>query len=58
MGIAFNLNRVPIDIFIEVVPGVGFVPGVDNRRGDPNFGQRVLAPGFYFESAAGCRYYF
>lgn len=58
VGIAFNLNRVPIDIFIEVVPGIGFVPGYDSRKGDAHFGETVIGPGFYLESAAGCRYYF
>lgn len=53
VGVAFQLNRVPIDIFIELVPGIGFVPGHDFVTGDATIGA-----GFYMEGAAGCRYYF
>lgn len=42
IGIAFNLNKVPLDVFLEVVPGVGFFPGV----------------GAYLDGAVGVRYYF
>ena len=42
IGIAFNLNAVPVDVFIEAVPGIGFVPGV----------------GGFLDGAVGARYYF
>lgn len=42
IGIAFQLNRAPVDIFIEAAPGVGLFP----------------YPGFYVEGAVGARYWF
>lgn len=42
LGIAFNLNRAPVDIFVELVPGIGFFPGA----------------GFAVDAAVGARYYF
>ncbi|MDY0004034.1 MAG: DUF3996 domain-containing protein [Polyangia bacterium] len=42
VGIAFNLNRIPLDFFLEVVPGVGLFPGI----------------GFFVDGAIGVRYYF
>ena len=42
IGIAFNLNKVPLDIFIEVVPGLGLIPNI----------------GFFIDGAVGVRYYF
>jgi len=42
VGIAFNLNKLPLDIFVEVVPGVGLFPGI----------------GAFVDGAVGVRYYF
>jgi hypothetical protein len=42
VGIAFNLNAIPLDVFLEVVPGLGFFPGF----------------GFFLDGAVGVRYYF
>lgn len=42
VGIAFHLNKVPVDVFLEIVPGVGLFPGV----------------GFHLDGAIGARYYF
>ena len=41
-GIAFHLNKVPVDVFLEIAPGLGVVPGV----------------GVFIEGAVGARYYF
>lgn len=42
IGLAFHIRRVPIDPFFEVVPGIGFVPGV----------------GAFVQGGIGIRYYF
>lgn len=42
IGIAFNLNKAPVDIFMEIVPGIGFFPGA----------------GLAIDAAVGARYYF
>jgi hypothetical protein len=42
IGIDFQLNKVPLDIFVEVVPGLGVFPGV----------------GVFVDGAVGVRYYF
>ena len=42
IGVAFNLNSVPLDIFGEIVPGIGLFPGV----------------GAFLDGAIGVRYYF
>lgn len=42
VGIAFHLNDVPLDPFLELVPGLGIFPGI----------------GFTFDAAIGVRYYF
>lgn len=42
VGVAFHLKKVPLDPFVEAVPGVGLLPG----------------PGFSIDTAAGVRYYF
>ena len=41
-GIAFQLNASPFDIFLEIVPGLGLVPGI----------------GAFLDGAIGFRYYF
>ena len=42
IGIAFNLNKLPLDVFLEIVPGVGLFPGI----------------GAFVDGAVGVRYYF
>ncbi|MBN1771719.1 MAG: DUF3996 domain-containing protein [Deltaproteobacteria bacterium] len=42
IGIAFELNAIPIDIFLEIVPGLGVFPGI----------------GAFIDGAIGARYYF
>jgi hypothetical protein len=42
VGIAFNLNRVPLEIFGELAPGVAFLPWLD----------------FIADGSVGVRYYF
>lgn len=42
IGIAFNINKVPLEVFLEVVPGIHFMPWF----------------GFFFDGAIGLRYYF
>ena len=42
VGISFNLNRLPLDFFLEIVPGVGLYPGI----------------GVFLDGAIGLRYYF
>jgi len=42
VGIAFNLNKLPLDVFLEVVPGLGVFPGL----------------GAFLDGAVGVRYYF
>ena len=42
IGIAFHLNKIPLDIFFEVVPGIGLFPGF----------------GMFLDGAIGVRYYF
>lgn len=42
VGVAFHLKKVPLDPFVEAVPGIGLLPG----------------PGFSIDTAAGVRYYF
>lgn len=41
-GIAFHLNKVPLDIYLEIVPGLGVFPGV----------------GAFLDGAVGVRYFF
>lgn len=42
IGIAFELNAIPLDIFLEIVPGLGVFPGV----------------GAFIDGAIGARWYF
>jgi hypothetical protein len=42
IGIAFELNALPLDIFLEIVPGLGVFPGI----------------GAFLDGAIGVRYYF
>lgn len=42
VGIAFNFNKVPVEAFAELVPGIGF----------------NLYPFFFIDAAIGARYYF
>ena len=42
LGIAFHLNKVPLDIFFELAPGVAFLPWI----------------GFTFDGGIGVRYFF
>lgn len=42
VGVAFHLNKVPLDPFFEIAPAVGFLP----------------VPGFTIDAAIGVRYYF
>ena len=42
IGIAFHFNKVPVDLFLEIVPGLGVIPGV----------------GFHLDGAIGARYFF
>ena len=42
LGIAYHFANAPLDIFLEVVPGIGLLPDTD----------------FDFDSAIGIRYYF
>lgn len=42
IGVAFHFNKVPLDVFLEIVPGVGFFPWF----------------GMFVDGAVGVRYYF
>lgn len=42
IGISFNLNKVPLEIFFELAPGFAFLPWLD----------------FFLDGAIGVRYYF
>ncbi len=42
VGVAFHFNKVPVDFFLEIVPGLGVVPGV----------------GVHLDGAIGARYFF
>jgi hypothetical protein len=42
IGIAFHINKVPLDVFFEIVPGIAFFPFLD----------------FFADGAIGVRYYF
>jgi len=42
VGIAFNINKVPLEVFLELAPGIAFLPWI----------------GFFFDGAIGLRYYF
>ena len=42
VGISFNLNKLPLDVFLEIVPGLGLFPGI----------------GAFVDGAIGVRYYF
>jgi hypothetical protein len=42
VGIAFNINKVPLEVFLEIVPGFAFLPWLD----------------FFVDGAIGLRYYF
>ncbi len=42
IGISFNLNKLPLDVFLEIVPGLGLFPGI----------------GAFVDGAIGVRYYF
>lgn len=42
IGVAFHFNKVPLDVFLEIVPGVGFFPWF----------------GMFLDGAVGVRYYF
>ena len=42
IGVSFNLNKLPLDVFLEIVPGVGLFPGI----------------GAFVDGAVGVRYYF
>jgi hypothetical protein len=41
-GVSFQFNEVPLDLFIEVVPSIGLLPGI----------------GFFFDWGLGLRYWF
>lgn len=42
MGIAFHLNKIPLDVFLELAPGFAFLPWLD----------------FHLDGGIGARYYF
>jgi len=42
VGISFNINKVPLEVFLEIVPGMAFLPWI----------------GFFVDGAIGVRYYF
>ena len=42
VGISFNINKVPLEVFLEIAPGVAFLPWFD----------------FFIDGAIGIRYYF
>jgi hypothetical protein len=42
IGIAFNINKVPLEVFLELAPGFQFLPWLD----------------FFLDGAVGVRYYF
>jgi len=42
IGLAFNLHKAPVDIFVEAVPGLGILPGI----------------GMFVDGSVGVRYYF
>lgn len=42
VGIGFNLNKVPLEVFFELAPGIAFLPWVD----------------FFMDAVVGVRYYF
>lgn len=42
IGLAFNLNRVPLEIFLEIAPGFAFLPWLDG----------------FVDGGVGVRYYF
>jgi Protein of unknown function (DUF3996)/Outer membrane protein beta-barrel domain len=48
VGLAFDFNRVPLDIFFQVVPSFNFYSGFDNRS----------SSGFWIDGSIGIRYWF
>jgi hypothetical protein len=42
VGLGFHLNRVPLDIFLEIAPGIAFLPWIDG----------------FADGGVGVRYYF
>ena len=46
LGIAFDFNNVPLDIFIQLTPTLDFYSGYDDSAG------------FWFDFSVGIRYWF